>query len=115
MIDCFQPIIKYNIQLIHQIRHKGFYKYVSNEKTYYLVPMDFLLDITKNHYKKDITEITINNKQLDSNYKYMKGQQYFNDYLVGFEIFNEEKKYFTTKFRKLPQYTNYCYKNIVAL
>ena len=70
MIDCFQPIIKYNIQLIHQIRHKGFYKYVSNEKTYYL---------------------------------------------VGFEIFNEEKKYFTTKVRKLPQYTNYCYKNIVAL
>ena len=120
MDDCintilrFQPIIQYNYQRQHEIRRKGFYKIVNENKTYYLVTLDTLFEmILGDHNKPTLKEIKVFGINLNTYYVYNKKKNIQNDWLVGYEETNDGlKDYHTMSFRDIPENVLYCYRNI---
>lgn len=110
----FQPIIQYNYQRPHQIRGKGFYKIVSENKTYYLVTLDTLFEmIYGEHNRSTLKEIKVSGKNPNVHYVFNKKQTFQNDWLVGFEETTDGlKSYHTMSFREIPENVLYCYRNI---
>ena len=108
-INLYQPIIEYKIQLKNEWRGKGFYKYVKNGKSYYLVTMRTLFEIVSNTYGDEkLKEIIIENG--DFQIIYNSECDKFNNYLVGYE---DDNQYYVTNFGNLPENVEYCYKNIM--
>ena len=120
MDDCintilrYQSFIQYNYQRQHQIRGKGFYKIVNENKTYYLVTLDTLFEmIYSEHNRPTLKEIKVFGKNPNVHYVYNKNQNIRNDWLVGFEETTVGvKSYHTMSFSEIPENVLYCYRNI---
>ena len=110
----YQPFIQYNYQRQHQIRVKGFYKIINENKTYYLVTLDTLFEmIYSGHNRSTLKEIKVFGKNQNVHYVYNKNQNIRNDWLVGFEETTVGvKSYHTMSFSEIPENILYCYRNI---
>ena len=108
-IKLYEPIIKYKIQLKNEWRQKGFYKYIKNKKTHYLVTIQTLFEMILSKYESEkIKEIMI--EKDDFQIIYNSETTKTSNYLVGY---TDNDEYFVTNFNQLPGNIEYCYKNIV--